>query len=201
LKVVRIPARQSGTPTELIDLTPYYNGSLNGWLESSPEDNLGELPTGMTRIAGVPFDVRGVIQLGSRNNAMLHIPAAVSNIVVGVRWQASSSCTGQSMGRGRPPLSANILSTSRTAPPRRFRSPTDAKYWIGTATPPTIRSGMTTRQAGRPSKIDSSGTQKTARLYTSRWVNPRPNLQIQHIDFVSSMALSSPFLVAISARE
>jgi hypothetical protein len=50
------------------------------------------------------------------------------------------------------------------------------------------------------SKTDGSSLGKAAHLCISRWVNPYPALQIRHIDFVSLMTQSSPFLVAVTAE-
>ena len=39
------------------------------------------------------------------------------------------------------------------------------------------------------------------RLYRSSWVNPNPEKAIQTIDYRSTMAVPSPFLIAISGSD
>jgi serine/threonine protein kinase/WD40 repeat protein len=60
-----IPPRDSNAPTNSIDLTTFYNAPLTaGWMGNEPEDNLANLPRGLRQLAGVLFDVRGLIQVG-----------------------------------------------------------------------------------------------------------------------------------------
>ena len=46
------------------------------------------------------------------------------------------------------------------------------------------------------------GTDETSklRLYKSSWENPRPEVEVATVDFVSAMTDSSPFLIAITAE-
>lgn len=37
------------------------------------------------------------------------------------------------------------------------------------------------------------------RLYLKTWVNPRPNVRIESLDFVSTFTASAPFLLGITA--
>ena len=68
-----IPPRTKGTDPRQIDLTRLYNGGLSQslFLTLNPreaiENNWGTLPAGNVILGGVPFDIRGVIQLNGRN--------------------------------------------------------------------------------------------------------------------------------------
>jgi hypothetical protein len=86
-EIIRIPARPSGVSSDLVDLTSSYNGSLTGWLDPLPNQSLAELASSPLRLTGVPFDARGVIQLGCQQYDLQHFPAAISNIAVGFRGQ------------------------------------------------------------------------------------------------------------------
>jgi hypothetical protein len=62
---LRIPARSLQASRNLIDLTSHYNAALGeNWMDPrDARDHLGELPTGVQRLAGTEFDVRGLIQV------------------------------------------------------------------------------------------------------------------------------------------
>jgi uncharacterized BrkB/YihY/UPF0761 family membrane protein len=44
----------------------------------------------------------------------------------------------------------------------------------------------------------SAAAHSCIRLYTTTWVNVAPSVEIESIDFVSSMGTVAPFLIAIS---
>jgi WD40 repeat protein len=63
-----IPARDPQATGDLIDLTTRYNEALAetwqpAWGLLEVDRNLSSLPAGVHRLAGVPFDVRGIIRL------------------------------------------------------------------------------------------------------------------------------------------
>ena len=63
-----IPPRLAQTPTNLIDLTEYYNAALvqtwhPGQTANYYTNTLEELPPGLLQLGGLVFDVRGIVQL------------------------------------------------------------------------------------------------------------------------------------------
>jgi hypothetical protein len=84
LRVKDIPARNPACPPEAIDLTDYYNAGLTTkWHGKTAENTLAELPRGVQQLAGVAFDVRGLIQLGSDSEQSRGFPQEVGQIKVG----------------------------------------------------------------------------------------------------------------------
>src|SRR5262249_19497984 len=60
-----LAGRAAGLPVQFVDLTPYYNQSTDtNWLAlgKPPEEGL---PPTVRELEGVPFDIRGSIQLGN----------------------------------------------------------------------------------------------------------------------------------------
>src|SRR5580765_99969 len=57
------PLRDSGALARLVDLSEHYNGLLTDAWQGFPSNHLAQLPSGLQELGGVPFDVRGVIQL------------------------------------------------------------------------------------------------------------------------------------------
>ena len=71
------PARDPKTPKDLVNLTSWDNARLSEpWLGKTAE-TLASLPKGLQTFAGTPFDVRGLIQLGSTTRGLDEFPARV----------------------------------------------------------------------------------------------------------------------------
>lgn len=198
LAVVRIPAREPKTPPALIDLTGFYNGSLNGWLEWNLENNLSELPAGPNTIGNSRFDVRGVVQLGSRHFAMLHRPVAVSNLQVRLKCDhlvfLHGTVNSESSGTAIGEYVVHYEDSSQSRFPIVFGQ--DVLAWLPD---PAARKVETLQPVWIASKSGPTSA-RTPRLFLSRWINPHPHLEIRHLDFVSAKTQSSPFLVAVSAE-
>jgi hypothetical protein len=199
LAVVRVPAREPGTPAAMIDLTSHYNGSLKGWLEGDPSENLAGLRAGRTTIGGVDFDARGVIQLGSRQYALLHRPAAVSNLVVGFHCRSLVFLHGtvrqDAAGTNICQFTIHFEDGSSNVVPVAYAR--DAQDWlVGSSKPPLENAHAVPRKVR--AKAPGSGT--NLYLHVTRWTNPVPDVAVRRIDFVSLMTWSSPFLVAVTAE-
>jgi hypothetical protein len=99
-------------PAQLIDLSAHYNATLTrGWhpetnVAGVEDNNLEELPRGLQLLAGIPFDIRGLIQLdgGSLRGWGGHFPDSINGITIrqraarlhffhGTGWQAPDGTT------------------------------------------------------------------------------------------------------------
>jgi hypothetical protein len=195
-EIIRIAARPAGLSAAQMDLTLAYNGLLGGWLDPVPNESLAELASGPLLLDGVAFDARGVIQLRSHRHDLQHYPAAVSNITVGLRCQELVFLHGtvQAEAPGTAVGQYTIHFEDGKTEVFVMKYGRDVLEWRGKP----ARNGSNLQPAWTGPVTGSSGTQR--RLYASRWANPHPNLKILHIDFVSTMAQSSPFLVALSGE-
>ena len=54
--------------------------------------------------------------------------------------------------------------------------------------------------AGESGKVAWTGTNTNHRVYLSTWENPRPEIEVTTLDFVSAMTRSAPFLIALTAE-
>ncbi|MGE3309625.1 MAG: WD40 repeat domain-containing serine/threonine protein kinase, partial [Limisphaerales bacterium] len=97
----RVPPRAADTLRRLIDLTGYYVASLDDNWGGSPGDNdnsLRELPSGVRTLAGVPFDIRGILQLGSLHG----YPRRIRGIPIGMKCVALHFLQGAAWGIDPP---------------------------------------------------------------------------------------------------
>jgi serine/threonine protein kinase/WD40 repeat protein/Tfp pilus assembly protein PilF len=199
-----IPPRQTDLPRRLLDLSGHYNASLDDdW--HNPEDagnNLADLPKGSLTAQGVPFDVRGLIQLKgslleSFNPAF---PERSDGLPVDQRCERLHFLMGTGWADADGVVIAKLRfhyidGTTQTAEVRYGR---DVRDWA-------IEPGVSEGAGAAPAWI---GTQERwrdrpgwgVRLYKFTWTNPRPELEVRTVDFVSAMSQSAPFLIAVTAQ-
>jgi hypothetical protein len=182
----------------LIDLTPYYNAALGeNWMDRrDPRDHLGELPRGVQQLAGVEFDVRGLIQVEQK--CRKH-PPQVKGIVVGQRARqlhflhaarnAALLEDGLEIGRYVVHLADG---TQHEIPLVLGRDLVD--WYIQ----PRKTEEYVTAWAGANPK--TRGLRKQIRLFLSTWENPFPEVEIRTVDLVSDCTGPCPFLVALTAE-
>jgi hypothetical protein len=199
LEVTRIPALDSVRPIGQLELTPYYNRSFKGSSDRKAENIPIELSDGPTTVGGVAFDARGIVQLGSRNYDLVHCPAAVSNIVVRLACRTLVFLHGAikeenqntSIGQYRVHFDDGTIETVPVV---------YGRHVLDWQTPPPTNS-WSKFQSANTVVYHVAGLSSNTWLYSTRWLNPHPALTIDHLDFLSLMNESSPFLVAISAEE
>lgn len=195
------PARDPATPPQLIDLSAYYNDSLEtGWQHQlMPGNNLATLPQGRQVLDGVEFDVPGIVQLTSRKlqsyATATNFPESIEGIVIGRTCQRLHflHATGWDAIAGTSIGSYWI----RYANNREVEIPIRFGREIGNwwAMPSDI--------AKRPQGVVWQGTNaanQPVQLFRKSWRNPYPAVEIRSVDFVSRMTRSAPFLIAITAE-
>ncbi len=198
-----IPVRDPHAGSNLIDLSPYYNAELKGnWHGDPKENDLADLTNRLQTLAGIEFDVRGLIQVGIKPGAEEEFVKQVSGIKVGRACQrlqflhaairAASLTDGTRLGsyifhfaNGQksemPILCGKDVCDWWTEPKEPLNEKGPVVAWIGT-------NGASRRQGLR------------IRLFKSAWENPLPDVAIQTIDFVSGQTAGAPFLIAITAE-
>jgi serine/threonine protein kinase/WD40 repeat protein len=199
-----IPARPADAEARLIDLSSYYNGALTESWYGQPEGNdLRELTPGLHELAGVPFDVRGLIQVGAGSHGAVDYPVAVRGIRV-----------NQTCGRlhflhaaifaDRTPAGAGIGAyVVHYADSRQAFIPinigTDVLDWC--SQPQEAPAPAVIAWTGQNEKSREIG--QRVRLFKTSWVNPFPSVPITRIDLITYPAdqvKAKPFLVAVTTE-
>jgi hypothetical protein len=166
-------------------------------------NHLGSLPRGIQKLDGIEFDVRGVIQLtGTQAEAAgAAFPAAQTGIKLGRKckrlhflqaagWQSED---GKVIGKyvlhyaGGETASLNVVYG------------VDAlDWWKGAAETKPPQSATVVWTGSNPATEAAGGS---LRLFKRTYDNPKPDLTIETLDFVSTQAESAPFLVALTLED
>ncbi|MCL4177359.1 MAG: protein kinase [Verrucomicrobia bacterium] len=194
-----LPARDPALPPRLIDLSDYYNASLEeDWRASQfLSHNLSTVPRGRQVFDGIEYDVRGVIQLASELLELRGL--AFSRRLTGIpvhqacrrlHFLHAADCFAESE-------STIAVFTVHRSDGSQDRIP--IRYGIE-ALPWDWESGGGERQA----KVAWSGMSPAGlpvRLYRTTWTNACPEVKVETIDLESTGMRGVPFVVAITAEQ
>lgn len=187
--------RSAEATARQLDLSAHYLARLDeDWHHTGePANSLAKLQPGLQEMAGVRFDIRGIVQLSaSRIGPANPYPKTVKGIEVrqkcrrlrflgGAGWATDASLHGL--------RAASYI----------------VRYADGSTAEVPVRVGHETRDwwdAGDPS-LDNAvrawrGDGKSLWMHT--WENPKPEIEVVSLDFVSAMKEPAPFVVAITAE-
>jgi len=207
--LTKIPARDPKAEARLVDLTGKYNALLTEQWHPDAQglpagaNHLSSLPRGIQKLGGIDFDVRGVIQLtGTQAEAAgAAFPEAQTGIKLGHKckrlhflqaagWQAEE---GKVIGRyvlhyaGGEKAALNIVYGADTL-----------DWWKGAAEAKPPQSAAVAWTGSSPA-TEAVGT--SLRLFKRTYDNPKPELKIETLDFISTQAESAPFLVALTVED
>jgi WD40 repeat protein/serine/threonine protein kinase/tetratricopeptide (TPR) repeat protein len=198
---MNIPRRDAGTSSRQADLTSYYNASLNRpWLPGDEKNDLSSLPVGLQTMAGVTFDVRGLIQVGAQSQIGEKYPSIVENIEIGDECTRlhflHSAINCSSLAKGTPIGLYRIHYVDGTHSEIPIIVGRNVGSWWN---PPKEQAGELT-VAWEGANEASKKVAQAIRLYKTTWENPTPKIKVKTIDFLSNSEQAGPFLVAITAE-
>ncbi len=196
-----IPARLPQAGPDLIDLSQYYNAAMaQTWHPGSIYTNntLDVLPCGLLQMGNVAFDVRGIVQMagGRLKDAGGRYPVEINGITIAQRCRllhflhASGwrSPDGTLIGS----YVVHYANGSKQVIPIVYGE--DVRDWVSESDDSTkVKRGV----------LAWSGLNRAGfhvRLFRTTWVNPTPEIEINTIDCISSLADAAPFLLAITAQ-
>jgi hypothetical protein len=190
------PPRDPDARANLIDLTPYYNAGLAESWHGKPHNDLASLPSGLQTLAGVEYDVRGIVQLAGTSLTKKTFPPRVDGIKIQQKCTqihfldavAYATKEGQEVGRYVVHFAVNQMQLE--IPLIYGHELRDWHKYKDEESPPSLT-------------VAWKGTNRNSnsiRLYTTTWTNLVPDVEIESIDFVSAMGESAPFLIAITTE-
>jgi hypothetical protein len=201
-----------------VNLLPHYNSGLEtSWHDgtTSPINSLFGIPRGITELAGVRFDIRGVLQLSGGALQGVNkfpwpqsVPIAINrrcqklHFLHAAAWPPPDRST-------TPEIGTFIMhfADGRTAR-RPIQYGRDVWDWFLRDEQARKATGLAVRapddplpawHAPRPNEPYLQGAPLRT-LYLSTWENPHPETAIARLDYVSTMLDPAPFLLAITAE-
>lgn len=206
----RIPPRGTAASENLIDLSDYYTVPLtDAFLGDAvlgrpiEDNNLSSLTRGIQTLAGVAFDLRGWVQLqgAQTKGAGYRFPQGITGIKVGRRCRRLHflHATGWTLREEGTEIARYVMHLAEGQPSERLvRYGNDVRnFWLIAGDPPehpeAVRAWVGTNALTADKGI-------SFRLYKSVWENPRPEVPVETIDYISTMTDCPPFLIAITAE-
>ena len=195
---LEIPLRPDNASPSMLDLTVCYHAALKEtWHPGSEGNDLAGLPAGVQTLAGVPFDIRGIVQLnggGMKANNGKPYPRQLRGIKLGRKCERLHflHATGWSTQDGTVVGYYGL----RYADGSDSRLPIvygeDVRdWWVGSDKTVELKNAQVAWQ-GRT----SNGSE--VRVYLRTWENPHPDREVATVEFISAMSYCAPFLLAVT---
>ncbi len=225
---VRWPVRDERASEDQVNLDRYYTGLLDScfyvnWMEPEWADELSSLPSGLQTFGGVLFDVRGVIWLlpalaypGDQvfGAACHDYPTRVEGIRIGRTYSTLHVLHAANTLRYVPRPDPDLYRSGTLAVASYVLHYADGEelehevvygrdlrhWWQGRAGDPAAETTRA-RVVWRGSNVTASLYDAELRLFLSSFPNPRPDVEVVSIDFISKETPFAPFLVAMTVEE
>jgi hypothetical protein len=199
------PASKGSDPTQRpLDLSPFYNAMLTVAWHPKPADggpgfDLAALPQKIQTLAGVSFDIRGIIQLSGQKlkAAGGEFPEAVKGIPVGAKCRRLHflHSVGWSAADGAQVGLYRLHYADGRAQELPIIYGKQVRDWFSNPGSQPLGDGTVVAWSVTPPRDADNKT-----LFKTSWDNPLPDVELKSIDAVSSMADPAPFLIAISVE-
>jgi len=188
--------------SKFIDLSHYFNTSLDEGIHHKPGNDLKTVPHGIHKFAETFFDVKGIIQLAgsiSKEKTGIDYPDEVRGIKVNHKGkklqflQCSSwhDKAGTKIGKYRIHYSNGH---EEMIPIVYQVNAVDWWFLPGDKLP----TGAEVAWKGDNERTRSQGY--SIQFYKYTWINPLPDLEIKEFDFISDGKESAPFLIAATVE-
>lgn len=196
-----IPARSSAPNPRYLDLESYFNVALSpSWIVPADvriEAGLDGLRRGMIELDGIPFEIRGGVQLAAFESQLRRAtyPRAARGIAVPpvcrrihvLHGMDGEIPTGTLVGR----LKFYFESGEIDEVPLRYGQELGAIFGSHQTVPSTLGSSIAWTH-------EASGHFRHRTLYRTSWTNPTPERGLAMVEYESTLARRGPCLVAIT---
>jgi outer membrane lipoprotein-sorting protein len=195
-----IGPRAANAGPDLVDLSLHYNAPLTqAWHSGVTNNDLSALPRGLQTIQGIPFDLRGVVQLAGTAEPYLRRLFPEQRRDVDIQQRARRlhflHACGWTATDGTPigHYVVHYADGAQRLIPIIYGYDV-RNWWPQPNEPAPASTGLILAWQSTPATGDPR------RLYLTSWTNPRPEVPIRSLDYVSGMAGPAPFLVALTVE-
>jgi len=185
-----------------IDLSKYYNTSLDEEIHHKPGNDLKTVPHGVSEFAGTLFDVRGIIQLSgsiSKEKTGYDYPSEIIGINVnrkGGKLQfLQCSSWHEKEGTKIGEYQIQYVNGHIEIIPIVYQVHV-VDWWVLPGDKLPV--GVEVAWKGDNERTRNQGY--SIQFYKYTWVNPFPEIEIKALDFISDGMESAPFLIAITVE-
>jgi hypothetical protein len=199
--VLKFDDRDPKAPANLLDLTPFYNASLTESWHGNSGNDLSELPRGLQTTKDAQFDIRGIVQLGSKSPTAGRFPSQIKDIPVHQKCRRIHFL--HSAGFGAVTEEGKLVATyvvHYATNQMRLDIPVvygkDVRNWHLLQNEPDLGKDLKVAWAGQNSV--SRRANSSIRLFETTWTNLVPDLEIESIDCNSAIGTSALFIIAIT---
>jgi len=184
--------------TKFVDLSDYFNTSLDEGIHHKPGNDLKTVPHGIHKFGGTLFDVKGIIQLSgsiSKEKTGIDYPFEVKGIKVNhigekiyfLQCSSWHDKEGTKIGEYRIQYSNG----HKEIIPIVYQVNVVDWWFLPGDNLPT---GAIVAWKGDNERTRSQGY--SIQFYKYIWNNPLPDVEIKEFDFISDKKESAPFLIA-----
>jgi WD40 repeat protein len=207
------PPRPPEAGPNQVDLTAHYNGTFDKRATQTGgdlhvDDDLRQLPQGLVNLGGIPFDIRGSIVLRKRTDGGVFktvynaYPVQIEGIKIGRKFQRLQVLHG-SRNEGAP------LGTAIGAYVLHYADGTQQELEIvygrdvldlwKEKNEPAVKPDRAV-EAWTGSNPTTDISDASLRLFRRTYENPKPDVEVVSVDYVSKMARCVPFLIAVTVE-
>jgi hypothetical protein len=198
-------SRDSKATPRFLDLTAYYNAQLTDGWQGFPGNDLSSMPRGLQQFNREPFDVRGIIQLGGEEAAVI-FPNRIDSIAVHQRFSRIHllhAATFPPIPPRQMKLASYVLHyvNGQTNEIPVVYGQNIADWWFDPKDDPqglSVPKNALIAWEGENQAVKVYG--KLLRIYQMSWDNPLPDIEVVSISLVSLMELPAPFVIAITVE-
>jgi hypothetical protein len=191
--------RDSRAALRLIDLSEFYNGLLTDSWQGFPSNHLAQLSSGLHEFGGVPFDVRGVVQLcGEEHDFPFAFPEKLEGIRVNQKLDSIHFLHATAFTvRPATNIATYVIhyADSRVVEIPIVYGKQIADWWVDPKHPFEPAEAKVA-WTGLNEAAKAYG--KALRLYRFTWDNPLKDVEVASISLFSHATLAAPFLIAIT---
>jgi hypothetical protein len=190
-----------------VDLTHYVNATLAESVHSNKREkgnNLAELPMGKQTLAGVSFDVEGIVQLMGHSmiKYQKEYPPDINNIEVNQFCHHLYVLHGASSVTQRDIKVATLVLNYADGSQHEFDMISGQQvfdYWGIPGNQP-LAPGTELAWTGHNPFIKKWRPQMSLRLFCTTFDNPRPDAKVASVSYKSGMSDAAPFLLGLTVN-